>query len=55
MHRCAGAELARMELRIVYPALLRRFPDLALAVSEDQLAWRRLSFVYGIEALPLSF
>lgn len=55
MHRCVGAELARMELRVVFPALLRRFPDLALAVPEDQLAWRRLSFVYGVESLPLSF
>lgn len=55
MHRCVGAELARMELRIVLPALFRRFPDLALAVPEDQLAWRRLSFVYGVEELPLAF
>ena len=29
-HRCVGAELAKMELRIAYPALLRRFPDLRL-------------------------
>jgi cytochrome P450 len=55
MHRCVGAELARLELRIVLPALLRRFPDLALAVPEDQLTWRRLSFVYGVEELPVSF
>jgi cytochrome P450 len=55
MHRCVGAELARMELRIVFPALFGRFPDLALAVPEDQLAWRRLSFVYGVEELPVSF
>jgi cytochrome P450 len=55
MHRCVGAELARMELRIVFPALFRRFPDLALTVPEEQLAWRRLSFVYGVEALPVSF
>jgi cytochrome P450 len=55
MHRCVGAELARLELRIVLPALFRRFPDLALAVPEEELAWRRLSFVYGVEALPVSF
>ena len=40
---------------IVFPALFRRFPDLALTVPEDELAWRRLSFVYGVEALPVSF
>lgn len=55
MHRCVGAELARLELRIVLPGLFRRFPQLALAVPEDQLAWRRLSFVYGVEELPVSF
>jgi cytochrome P450 len=55
VHRCVGAELARMELRIVFPALFRRFPDLAVAVPEDQLAWRKLSFVYGVEELPVSF
>jgi cytochrome P450 len=55
MHRCVGAELARMELRIVFPALLQRFPELRLAVSEDELPWRQLSFVYGVEELPVSF
>jgi cytochrome P450 len=55
MHRCVGAELARLELRILFPALLRRFPDLALAVPEEKLAWRGLSFVYGVEELPVSF
>jgi cytochrome P450 len=55
VHRCAGAELARLELRIVFPALLQRFPDLALAVPEEQLSWRGLSFVYGVEELPVTF
>jgi cytochrome P450 len=55
MHRCVGAELARLELRIVFPALFNRFPDLALAVPEEELAWRRLSFVYGVEELPVTF
>jgi cytochrome P450 len=50
-HRCVGAELARMELRIAYPALARRFPDLALA--DPQLAFRRKSIVYGLEAMPV--
>ncbi|MGY1856999.1 cytochrome P450 [Modestobacter sp. SYSU DS0290] len=55
VHRCVGAELARMELRKVFPALFRRFPDLALAVPEDELRWRRLSFVHGVEELPVTF
>ena len=53
LHRCVGAELARTELRIAYPALARRFPDLRLAVPEDALPWRATSFVYGLDALPV--
>jgi cytochrome P450 len=53
-HRCVGAELARMELRIAYPALARRFPDLRLAVEgPEALAYRQLSIVYGLDTLPV--
>jgi cytochrome P450 len=54
IHRCIGAELARMELRAAYPALVRRFPGIALAVPPDQLSYRKLSFVYGVDALPVT-
>lgn len=54
-HRCIGAELARMELRIVLPRLLQRCPDLALAVPEFDIAFRQLSFVYGVDHLPVTF
>ncbi|MDX6259493.1 MAG: hypothetical protein QOH84_1181 [Kribbellaceae bacterium] len=53
MHRCVGAELARMELRAAFTALANRFPDLSLAVSEDQLRFRDFSIVYGVESLPV--
>lgn len=55
IHRCVGAELACMELRIVLPALFRRFPDLALAVPPDQLPFRELAFVHGVDELPVAF
>lgn len=54
IHRCIGAELARMELRIALPKLLQRFPDLRLAVPESELEFRQLSFVFGIESLPVT-
>lgn len=54
IHRCVGAELARMELRILFPRLLRRFPDLALAVPQSELSFRQLSFVYGVDELPVT-
>jgi cytochrome P450 len=50
-HRCVGAELARMELRIAFPALARRFPGLTLA--SDDLDFRRRSLVYGVESLSV--
>ncbi|MGI5470876.1 cytochrome P450 [Streptomyces sp. CA-132043] len=53
IHRCVGAELARMELRAAYPALVRRFPNMRLAVPERELAFRKLSIVYGVESLPV--
>lgn len=53
LHRCIGAELARMELRAAYPALVRRFPAMTLAVAADQLAFRKASIVYGIDSLPV--
>ena len=47
-------ELARMELRVAYRALLRRFPDIAAASDLDALEYRKLSFVFGVESLPVT-
>ncbi len=52
-HRCVGAELARLELRIAYPALARAFPGLSLATDVADLPYRRRSIVYGVDALPV--
>jgi len=38
---------------MAYPALVRRFPQLRLAVPREELSFRELSFVYGITALPV--
>jgi len=53
VHRCIGAELARMELRVAYPALFERFPTLKSAVPADELRFRRASIVFGLDALPV--
>lgn len=53
IHRCIGAELARMELRTAYPALVRRFPNLRLAVPAEELSFRKVSIVYGLDELPV--
>lgn len=53
MHRCVGAELARMELRTALRMLAERYPDLTMAVDIDDLDFRKLSAVYGVESLPV--
>jgi cytochrome P450 len=53
-HRCIGAELARMELRMAFPTLAARFPDMRLAVPSEDLDYRALSIVYGVEAVPVT-
>ena len=50
LHRCgAGADGAAGGL----PALVRRFPELSLAVDPAELTFRKLSIVYGVESLPV--
>jgi cytochrome P450 len=53
VHRCIGAELARMELRIAFPALMSRFPHLRPAVDAADLKFRRASIVFGLDELPV--
>jgi cytochrome P450 len=53
VHRCVGAELARMELRAAYPALVRRFPSMRLAGPGEDLDFRKASIVYGVDRLPV--
>ncbi|MGH7803616.1 MAG: cytochrome P450, partial [Candidatus Binatia bacterium] len=51
-HFCLGANLARMELVVMFEELLRRLPTLRLA-SDAQPPRRPSNFVSGIEALPV--
>ncbi|MEV0351133.1 cytochrome P450 [Nonomuraea sp. NPDC050680] len=55
VHHCLGAPLARMEMRIAFPALLRRFPGLAPADPDEQADFRAFSAVYGLNALPVTW
>ncbi|WP_197383537.1 cytochrome P450 [Mycolicibacterium mengxianglii] len=55
VHHCLGAPLARMEMRIAYPALLRRFPTLQLAEPFDDVAFRSFHFIYGLQSLAVSW
>lgn len=55
VHHCLGAPLARMEMRIAFPALLRRFPDLALAEDFADVQFRTWNFIYGLKSLKVTW
>jgi cytochrome P450 len=53
VHHCLGAPLARMEMRIAWPALFRRFPNLALAEEFEDVEFRSFHFIYGLRSLAV--
>jgi cytochrome P450 len=55
IHFCLGAPLARLEARVAFDTLLRRHPDLRLAVDRDELAWTHGDglVLRGLESLPV--
>jgi cytochrome P450 len=55
VHHCLGAPLARMEMRIAFPALLRWFPELALAEDFTDVQFRTWNFIYGLKSLEVSW
>lgn len=52
-HFCLGGPLARLEAQIAIPTLLRRLPDLELAVAETELRWIDSPLFHGLERLPV--
>ncbi|MEU5163810.1 cytochrome P450 [Streptomyces sp. NPDC020875] len=59
VHQCLGQQLARVEMRVAFPALAARFPGLRLAVPADEVPLRDPSsaatIIYGVTALPVTW
>jgi cytochrome P450 len=56
IHLCLGQQLARVEMRVAFPALLARFPTLRLAVPADQVALRpETADIHGVKRLPVTW
>lgn len=53
LHYCLGAALARQEGEVALAALLRRFPDLALAVDPADLRREPVPAAWRLERLPV--
>ncbi|MFE7114607.1 cytochrome P450 [Streptomyces sp. NPDC057654] len=54
-HQCLGQQLARMQLAVAYPALLRRFPGLRLAVPLSELEFLPEATVYSVREVPVQW
>jgi cytochrome P450 len=55
VHFCLGASLARLEGQIAIDTLLRRAPDLRLAVPRETLRHRPTLILRGLTSLPVTF
>jgi cholest-4-en-3-one 26-monooxygenase len=51
-HFCLGANLARLEIRVMFEELLRRLPDMELSGGVHRL---RSNFINGIKHMPVTF
>ncbi|GAA1967302.1 cytochrome P450 [Catenulispora subtropica] len=54
-HFCAGAPLARMELRIGFSVLFDACPDLRLTVPAEELEWTEGTRVRALRRLPVAW
>ncbi len=55
IHYCIGAPLARLEMRLAFPALLKRFAGLHVTVPIEQIPFRASSAIYGASTLPVAW
>ncbi|MFM7069411.1 MAG: cytochrome P450 [Actinomycetes bacterium] len=51
-HYCLGANLAKLELQIIFEEIFERMPDMQLAGNADML---RSNFIGGIKRMPVTF
>lgn len=55
IHRCVGAMLARMEIKVSMREIIRRLDDIELAVPESELRYAPSMIVRALVSLPVSF
>lgn len=54
-HHCIGAHLAHIQVEVTLQTLLRRFPNLELAVPAEDITWSPSTFLRSAEALPVAW
>ncbi|MGQ4457542.1 cytochrome P450 [[Kitasatospora] papulosa] len=53
IHVCLGAAMARIELEVVLEHLVTRYPDMRLAIPQDQIQFRTTTHLHGCYSLPV--
>jgi cytochrome P450 len=54
-HLCMGIHLAKIQVKLTLETLVRRFPDLELAVPASEVHYPPWHFMRQVEALPLTW
>ncbi|MFF5537207.1 cytochrome P450 [Streptomyces cinerochromogenes] len=56
IHQCLGQQLARIEMRVAFRALVDRFPTLRLAVPAEEVVLRpETADIFGVKSLPVTW
>ncbi|MFJ5925515.1 cytochrome P450 [Kitasatospora sp. NPDC092948] len=55
VHQCLGQPLARLELEIALETLLRRLPELRLAMPFEDVPFRHDMLIYGVHELQIAW
>jgi cytochrome P450 len=54
-HQCVGQQLARAEMQIVFPTLLRRIPTIKLAIPFEDVPFKHDRLAFGVYSLPVTW
>lgn len=55
LHHCIGADLARLEMQIVWTTLFQRIPTLRLAKPFNEIPRKEGAVIYGLWELPVTW
>ncbi|MGY5009988.1 cytochrome P450 [Streptomyces sp. 900105755] len=53
IHVCLGATLAKLELEVVLEELVTRYPNMRLAIAEEDIRFRTTTHLHGCYSLPV--
>lgn len=55
LHHCIGADLARVEMEIVWSSLFQRFPNLQLGRPMSEIPAKEAAIIFGLWELPVTW